>query len=281
MFSESGKPRCKEGDLMRHSKNKLVQYLHEFWKYRDLLKLLVAKNIKLKYRRSWLGYVWSILNPLLIMIVMTVVFSTMFKRSIENFPVYLFCGQLLFNYMNATTSQSIFSITGNAALLKKTYVPKYLFTLARVTSGLVDLVFSLGALVIVIIVTKAGVTWHALLFPFVLLQLYVFCIGLSLFLAQASVFFKDTQFIYNAVTTAWMYLSAIFYPVEALSEKLAWGIMHLNPMYFYIGQFRALIYYGTMPEMYQIVSGIVAAAVMLGIGMLSFLRTKDQFILYI
>ena len=266
---------------MNAMKNKLMQYLHEFWRYRDLLKLLVTKNIKLKFRRSWLGYVWSILNPLLIMVVMTVVFSTMFKRNIEKFPVYLFCGQLLINYMNSSTSQSIFSITGNAALLKKTYVPKYLFTLARVTSGLVDLLFSMGALVIVMIVTRARITWYALLFPFVLLQLYVFSVGLGLFLAQASVFFKDTQFIYNAVTTAWMYLSAIFYPIDSLSPTLAWGIQHLNPMYFYIGQFRALIHVGTMPEPYLIISGVVAALAALCLGVWSFMRSKDRFILYI
>ena len=266
---------------MNQEKSKFAQYLHEFWRYRDLLKLLVSKNIKLKYRRSWLGYIWSILNPLLIMVVMTVVFSTMFKRNVDNFPVYLFCGQLLFNYMNTATTQSIFSITGNASLLKKTYVPKYLFTLAKVTSGLVDLLFSLGALVIVMLITRARVTWYALLFPLVLAQLYVFCVGLGLFLAQASVFFKDTQFIYNAVTTAWMYLSAIFYPVESLSAEIAWCVQHLNPMYFYIGQFRALVYAGTMPELYLIISGCVAAVVSLCIGMLSFLRTKDQFILYI
>lgn len=266
---------------MNQAKSKLAQHLHEFWKYRDLLKLLVRKNIKLKYRRSWLGYVWSILNPLLIMIVMSVVFSTMFKRNIENFPVYLFCGQLLFNYMSSATSQSIFSITGNAALLKKTYVPKYLFTLARVTSGLVDLLFSMGALVIVLIFTQAKVTFYALLFPFVLLQLYVFCVGLGLFLAQASVFFKDTQFIYNAVTTAWMYLTPIFYPIEALPENLAWCIQNWNPMYFYIGQFRDLVYYGQMPGHFIIMAGCGAAIVMLGIGMWSFMRSKDQFILYI
>ena len=266
---------------MNRGKSKLEQYLHEFWRYRDLLKLLVTKNIKLKYRRSWLGYVWSILNPLLIMAVMTVVFSTIFKRKIENFPVYLFCGQLLFNFMSSTTNQSIFSITGNAALLKKTYVPKYMFTLARVTSSLVDLLFSLGALVIVMVVTRARITWYALLFPLVLLQLYIFCVGLSLFLAQASVFFKDTQFIYNALITVWMYLSAIFYPVESVSEKLAWGIQHLNPMYFYIGQFRALVHAGTMPEPYLIVSGVITAIVSLGIGVWSFMRSKDRFILYI
>lgn len=266
---------------MNHEKSKLAQYLHEFWKYRDLLKLLVSKNIKLKYRRSWLGYVWSILNPLLIMTVMTVVFSTMFKRNIENFPVYLFCGQLLFNFMNTATTQSTFSITSNAALLKKTYVPKYLFTLAKVTSCLVDLILSLGALVIVILITRAKVTWYMLLFPFVLLQLYVFCVGLGLFLAQACVFFKDTQFIYNAVTTAWMYLTPIFYPIEALPEQLIWLIKHFNPMYFYIGQFRDLIYYGRMPGHLIILAGCGAALAMLAIGMWSFMRSKDRFILYI
>ena len=102
---------------MKYNNTKLEQYLHEFWRYRDLLRLLVLKNVKLKYRRSFLGYMWSILNPLLIMVVMTIVFSTMFSRDIENFPVYLFCGQLLFNYMNGSTQQAIFSVSGNAALL--------------------------------------------------------------------------------------------------------------------------------------------------------------------
>lgn len=266
---------------MKHFLNKFTEYLREFWKYRDLLKLLVSKQIKLKYRRSFLGYLWSVLNPLLIMVVMTIVFSTMFSRNIENFPVYLFCGQLLFNFMSNSTHQAIFSITGSAALLKKTYVPKYIFTVAKVTSGLVDLVFSLGALVIVMLVTQAKVTWHALLFPLVLLQLYVFCIGLGLFLAQANVFFKDTQFIYNAVTTAWMYLTPIFYPLEALPEQVIWCIKHLNPMYFYVGQFRDLIYYGQLPGHLIILAGCGAAVIMLFIGIWSFIRSKDNFILYI
>lgn len=266
---------------MNRAKSKLKQYITEFWKYRDLLKLLVSKDLKLKYRRSWLGYLWSVLNPLLIMIVMSIVFSAMFSRNIENFPVYLFCGQLLFNYMNNTTHQAIFSINSNAALLKKSYVPKYIFTLSKVTSGLVDLVFSLGALVIVILCTNATVTWHALLFPLVLLQLYIFCIGLGLFLAQANIFFKDTQFIYNAVTIAWMYLTPIFYPMEALPEPLIWCIKHFNPMYFYIGQFRDLVYYGRLPGHLIILAGCVAAVLMLALGVWSFMRSKDRFILYI
>ena len=156
---------------MDNKKGKMSRYVRDFWKYRDLLRLLVTRDIKLKYRRSFLGYVWSVLNPLLIMCVMTVVFSTMFKRNIENFPVYLFCGQLLFNFKNNSTHQAIFSLTGNAALLKKTYVPKFIFTIAKITCGVVDLVFSLGALVIVMVATRAQISWTALRFPFVLLQL--------------------------------------------------------------------------------------------------------------
>ena len=266
---------------MKTYSNKLTQYANELWNYKDLLKLLVSRDIKLKYRRSFLGYLWSVLNPLMIMIVMTIVFSTMFSRNIENFPVYLFCGQLLFNYMNNSTHQAIFSITSNAALLKKTYVPKFIFTVSKITSGMVDLVFSLGALVIVMIATRARFTWYILLFPVVILQLYLFCVGLGLFLAQANVFFKDSQFIYNAVTTAWMYLTPIFYPLESLPEWLVWCVKHLNPMYFYVGQFRDLIYSGTMPGPLITIAGWGAAILMLIIGVWSFSKSEDNFILYI
>lgn len=261
--------------------NRFSNFCKEFWQYKDLLKLLVSRNLKLKYRRSVLGYVWSVLNPLLTMIVMTIVFSSMFSRNIENFPVYLFCGQLLFNFMNNSTHQAISSITGNASLLKKTYVPKYIFTVAKITSGMVDLLFSMGALVIVMLATGAKFTWYFLLCPLVILQLYVFCIGLGLFLAQANVFFRDTQFIYNAVTTAWIYLTPIFYPLDALSDTVAWFIKHCNPMYFYVGQFRDLIYTGTMPGHLIITAGCVTAVVMLAIGIWSFSRSEDKFILYI
>ena len=266
---------------MNQSSNGLPGFLREFVQYKDLLKLLVSRNLKLKYRRSILGYVWSVLNPLLIMIVLTIVFSTMFSRDIENFPVYLFCGQLLYNYMNNSTHQAIFSITGNAALLKKTYVPKYIFTVARITSGLVDCVFSLGALVIVMLVTGAKFSWHGLLFPVVMVQLYLFCIGLGLFLAQANVFFRDIQYIYNAVTTAWMYLTPILYPIEMLPESISWLIRHLNPLYFYVAQFRDLVYYRQLPGLGIQLAGWGAAFLMLAIGIFSFRRSEDKFILYI
>ena len=167
-----------------------IKRINGFWGYKDLLKQLVMRDVKLKYRRSFLGYVWSVLNPLLTMIVMTIVFSTMFKRNIQNFPVYLFTGQIMFNFMSQSTRQAMNSITGNAALLKKSYVPKYIFSISKITSGLVDFFFSLGALVIVMLATHAKFSWYNLLFPLVSIQLYIFCLGLGLFLAQANVLFR-------------------------------------------------------------------------------------------
>ena len=174
--------------------------LRALYDYRFLIKQLVTKDIKLKYRRSFLGYFWSILNPLLIMMVLVIVFSNMFRFDIANYPAYLIIGQTMFSYMTEATNQSIFSITGNAALLKKVYVPKYVFTLSKVTSSLVNLLFSLGAMFIVFIITRVQFSLYMFLIPVVLVEVYLFCLGLSLFLAQISVFFRDIQYIYNVFT---------------------------------------------------------------------------------
>lgn len=255
--------------------------INTFFKYKDLLEQLVMRDIKLKYRRSFLGYLWSILNPLFVMIIMTVVFSTMFKNNIENFPVYLFTGRMLFEFLSTSTKQAMGSITGNATLIKKTYVPKYIFTLSKVTSCMVDLVFSFGALLIVIVATRAKVTWTFLLFPLVIIQIYIFCCGLGFFLAAYNVFFRDIQYIYNAVITAWMYLTPIFYPIENLPEKVRFFIKGLNPLYYYIAQFRDMVYLGHVPGPRIFWGGWLIAIVMFTFGIYVFMKKQDKFILYI
>lgn len=252
-----------------------------FYKYRFLMQQLVTKDIKLKYRRSILGYLWSILNPLMIMVIMVIVFSNMFRSDIENFPVYLIIGQTLFNFMSESTNQAIGSITGNASLLKKTYVPKYVFTVSKVTSSFVNTLFALGALVLVFIVCKVTPNIYYLVIPFILLQEYLFCLGLGMLLAQGSVFFRDIQYIYNAVTTAWMYLTPLFYPITLLPNGLREAVMMFNPMYFYITEFRQIVLECRMPETYLLVAGTCAAVLMLLIGTGAFLKTQDKFILYI
>ena len=168
-------------------------------RYKGLLKQLVLRDIKLKYRRSVLGYLWSVLNPLMIMTVMTIVFSHLFRFEIRNFPVYLLCGQVLFNFFSTVTNQSCSAILNNGPLIRKIYVPKYIFVFSRVTSGFVDFLFSIIALLLVIIVTmffpeKFGQThlsfWN-LLFIIPVIELYIFSLGCGMFLSQANVFFRD------------------------------------------------------------------------------------------
>lgn len=253
----------------------------EILKYKELIQQLVLKDIKLKYRRSYLGYVWSILNPLLMMFVMVLVFSHMFRFDIPNFPVYLLTGQVLFGFLSESTTMAVSSITGNAALLKKTYVPKYVFTLSKVTSSLVNLLFSMIALVLVIIMTKAPITWHILLFPIVIVELYVFCLGVSLFLAAFAVFFRDIQYLWGVFISIWTYLSPIFYPVSIIPEEYRWYYEYLNPMFGYIAQFRAVVLDGDAIPMNFFIHGVISAVVALVVGIWVFARKQNQFILYI
>lgn len=259
----------------------MIERLGTFWQYRGLIKQLVKKDLKLKYRRSFLGYLWSILNPLMIMGVMAIVFTHMFRFDIDNYPVYLLCGQMLFNFMNLSTTNAMHSITGNASLLKKVYVPKYVFPFSKVTSGMIDVLFSLGALAIVMLCTGMRFSLYNLLSFFPFLELYVFCIGMGMALGALNVFFRDIQYIYSAFITAWMYATPIFYPVDQLSGPLQWIIKHLNPMYFYIAQLRDNICYGRFSGWGIVLEGVVAAVLMLFIGMAIFWKTQDDFILYI
>ncbi len=142
-----------------------AKHLRNMYKYKDLLFELVSRDLKLKYRRSVLGYLWSVLDPLLTMLVMSFVFSSMFDRGIPNYPVYLISGQLVFNFMKTSTTKCVHSITGNSPLIKKVYLPKYIFPLATVTSCLADMLFSLFAMFGVMVFTGAPFPWRLLLIP--------------------------------------------------------------------------------------------------------------------
>ena len=175
--------------------------IENFKKYKPLLFELVSRDLKTKYRRSVLGVLWTVLNPLGMMLVMTVVFSTVFRQNIENFPVYLMCGQLVFNFFNEASNMAMTSILGNGSLIKKVYVPKYLFPLSRVCSSLVNMLTSFIALIIVIIVTRTPVTWTIITAVFPVLYVSMFAFGVGLVLATAVVTFRDLQHLYAVVIT--------------------------------------------------------------------------------
>lgn len=281
----------------------------EVFRFKDLLYQLVARDIKLKYRRSFLGYVWSILNPLLIMIIMSVVFSFLFHRNIEFFPIYLLAGRSMFEFVNGATGKALGSITDNSSLLKKTYVSKFMFPMAKITAAMVDFLFSMGALVLVMLffsVLKGRVLfslWN-LGIVIVVAEAYIFTMGLGFLLAQLHVFFRDIRYIYNAFVTMWLYCSAIFYDVGMFYDKaktqvaaggrpyayyLAKFIELCNPLYIYIKQFRFFIWSHTVSSMpfwaevtaRDFILGFAYAFGIFAIGVFFFRKNQDKFILYI
>ncbi|MFA6845369.1 MAG: ABC transporter permease [Sphaerochaetaceae bacterium] len=255
---------------------------HTFFRYSNLLHELVRRDIKLKYRRSFLGYLWSVLNPLMVMLVMTAIFSRLFRFDIPNYPVYLLTGQVIFSFHSEASNFSIGSITGGGALLKKVYLPKYIFTLSKVMSSLVNLVFSLGALLLVMLITRTPFTWKILLFPLVILQIFLFEVGLGMFLAQAAVFFRDIQYIWGVVLTLWTYSTPIFYPDSTLGTgRVAWIVRNLNPLYSYMTQFRDYVLYGQIPSAHLVLLGCGWSLFFLILGAATFYKAQDKFILYI
>jgi lipopolysaccharide transport system permease protein len=260
--------------------NKWKYRIITFLKYKDLIVELVSRDIKLKYRRSFLGYVWSVLNPLLIMLVMTIVFSAMFQRNIENYPVYLLLGRMTFEFMKTSTNNAMNSVTKNSALLKKTYIPKYIFTVAKVMSCMVDYVLTFGALIIVMIATRAPFYPTMLLTPYVIIQLVIFCLGMGFLLGALNVFFRDITYIYAAVTTAWMYLTPVFYPISVLPETIA-AVLKLNPLYYYVSFFRGLVLDGIVPGVGTWAACCVFSLVSFVAGLLVFRRLQKNFILHV
>ena len=253
---------------------------YNFIKYYDLLIALLLRDIKIKYKRSILGFAWSILNPLLMMIVMSIVFSTIFKTDIKNFPMYLITGQVIFSFFSEATNTAMTSIISNGGLIKKVYIPKYIFALSKVMFSFTNMLFSLVAVVIVAIATKLPITPAILLFPLPLIYVFIFSLGVGLLLASYAVFFRDLLHLYGILLLIWTYLTPIFYPITILPENVKKIIM-FNPMFVYIDNFREIILYGKVPSLSSNLLCICYSLIALLIGTLAFRKTKDKFIFYI
>lgn len=264
----------------RGSRSFLINALAAIQKYRFLIKQLVSRDFKAKYKRSILGVFWSFLNPLLNMLVQYIVFSNMFKFDIPNFPVYLLCGNVVFSYFSESCGMALTSIIGNAGLITKVYVPKYIYPLTRIMSSMINLLISLIPLFVVALISGLLPTKAYLLLPIPLLCLAMFCLGLGMLLAAAMVFFRDIQFLWGVLTTIWMYLTPIFYPVSALPEAVQ-TIVKMNPLYLYVTFVRTCIIDGVSPEPTLYFQCAVIGLVMLLIGAAVFKKTQDRFVLYL
>ncbi len=256
-------------------------------RYRHLLYNLISRDFKLKYRRSVLGIVWSVLNPLLMSIVMWAVFSSIFdfrSAGIDNFALYILSGQLIWNFFSEATNASMGSILGSAPLLRKVYIPKYIFPLEKVCFALVNTFTSFIAFFILMIITGARLYPTFILALYPLFTLFLFSLGVGLVLASLAVFFRDIIHLWGVFCTALMYFSAIFYDPFSMQGSgilIVQTFIRFNPVYWYITAFRNAMLMGTnLTNNMYIICGLLGV-LSLVFGLFVFRKQQDKFVLYI
>ena len=264
----------------RGKNNPLVSISTLYTRYAFLIKQLVSRDFKTKYKRSVLGMAWSFLNPLLTMSVQYIVFSTLFKSDIPNYPVYLLSGIVFMNFFNEAVSMGMTSITGNASLIKKVYMPKYIYPVSRILSSLVNFALAILPLFLVMLFTGTPFRSSLLLLVFDILCLLGFVTGMGLLLTTAMTFFQDTQFLWGVISLMWMYLTPVFYPESIIPAKFL-TLYHMNPMYQYIIFARICIIDGISPEPMAYLWCIVSSLVVFALGVVTFKKNQDKFVLYL
>ena len=246
-----------------------------------VLESLVSKDFKLKYRRSFLGVLWSVLNPLLMMVVLTAVFSFIFRFSIENYPLYLILGTIMFDYMNRGTSSAMSSIIDAQALIKKIRIEKMIFPFQKVFFELVNFAISLVAVAVVMVYFRVTPSVYAIWgLPLIIVYVTLFSTGIGLLISALSVFFRDVMHLWGVFITARTYATPLFYPYEALADWMQ-QIMQFNPMYHYVTYFRDIMMWNVNPGLMENLICFGMAALMFVIGFTVFRKTESKFILYI
>lgn len=242
---------------------------------------MISRDFKKKYRRSVLGVLWSVLNPLLMMCVLTAVFS-MFLRfgNIPNYPLYLILGNTLFGLMSDSTRGAMSSILDSTSLIKKIRIEKMIFPLEKVLFQLVNFCFSLIAVIAVMIFFRIVPTFNVLLLPVLLVYVVLFSAGLGMLLAALAVFFRDVCHLWGVVVTAWTYATPLFYPMEILPDWMQ-QVMLFNPMYHFVTYFRDIFLYGVTPGVMDNLICFGMAIITFAIGFVVFKKLEHKFILYV
>lgn len=248
-----------------------------FRRYRFLLEQMVNRDFKAKYKRSVLGVFWSFLNPLLMMSVQYVVFSTLFQSNIPNFPLYLLTGIVLFNFFNEATNMCLMSIINNVSLITKVYVPKYIYPVTKVISSSINLLLSLIPLFLVMLLTHAPVRAQSVLFLYCVVCLEALSLGIGLMLASSMVFFRDTQFIWNVLVMILNFATPIFYPESIIPARFM-TVYRMNPLYSIVGFARTVLLEGVSPEPMVYLNCLLAGVIPLVLGLWVFKKTQDSFV---
>jgi lipopolysaccharide transport system permease protein len=264
----------------------IVEKLHELWSYRELIRNLVARDLKVRYRNSILGVAWSWVNPLLMMAVFTVVFKFLRGSGLPNFHVFVLCGLLPWNFFSASVGGATTSIVNNAHLIKKVYFPREALPISIVLSNLVNFAVALPVFFGLALVSGVSLTPWALLLPVPILVQLIFSIGLCLFLATLDVFYRDTQVIMDVLLLAWFFVTPVFYPITEVPVEITvlgrslnpqlW-LYRLNPMASIIASYRDLLYRGAPTGWDFLLRTALTSLLILIVGYLVFRRYSPRF----
>ncbi|MFI5294023.1 MAG: ABC transporter permease [Thermodesulfovibrionales bacterium] len=254
--------------------------IFDILRYKELLRNLVMRDIKVRYKRSVLGFLWVMLNPLFMMLILNMVFSEIFKVATKNYTSYLLSGIILWNFFSQSTSSALKSLLTNSNLIKKIYLPKAIFPLSVVMSAVVNFVFSLVPLFLIFYLTGTPMHGHIVMLPLVVIMAGLFCVGVSLILSTLTVFFHDTIYIYEVGLLAWMYMTPVFFPESIVPEKFR-IIFQLNPMYYFISIFRGVLYMD-VPFFYEkLLYAFLCSLVALSAGWFIYDRYKDRVVYHL
>jgi ABC-type polysaccharide/polyol phosphate export permease len=264
----------------------VLSRLAELLQYRELIKNLVARDLKVRYRHSVLGFLWCLGNPLLMTLVFTVVFTVLLRNNIPKFPVFLLCALLPWNFFSAAVVGAINSVVGNEALINKVYFPREILPIAVVLSNLVNFLLASVVLFGMLLVFRTPLTLALLFLPLVIIVQVAFTLGVGFFLASLNVFFRDTAIIMEAVLLAWFFLTPVFYPIEVLPQHYPLlgldldvrRLMYIvNPMASLAASYRDVLYSGVLPGLDFFARTAVTACAVLALGYLFFTRTSRAF----
>lgn len=250
--------------------------VREAWQYRDLIWFLVRRDITARYKRSVLGIAWTMLNPLGMMIVLSIVFSHVFRTTMEGYPAYVLSGLVAWTFFSQTSSNAINALVWGGDLLQRIYIPRSTFAISAIATGIVNLLLSLVPLFAVMLVIGIPLRPTILLTPVAIVPLAMFSLGVGLVISTIGIFFADVVEMYVIVLTAWMYLTPIIYPLDILpSNVVMW--MKFNPMVHIVDLFRMLVFYGTIPALSTWLLAFGSAAVVFVAGWLIFTGKSDEF----
>jgi len=264
-------------DSERRGHPALVE-LSDLLDYRHLVLQLVRRDILTRYKRSVLGIAWTLLNPLGMMIVLSLAFSQIFRFENQvHYSVFVLSGLLSWNFFSQTTTASMVNLVWGGGLLNRIYIPRTSFAVAAIGTGLVNTVLAILPLILVMLFTGVPLRASLLYLPVPILLLALFSLGLGLLISTLAVYFPDVAEMYQILTTAWMYLTPIIYPEEILPDAMRLWIIRLNPMYHLIKLYRVPILEGRLPTLDETIVPVLLAIVMLAVGWWFFCIKSDEF----